>query len=144
MNIRNGDGICYKQPESFPEQILFYKRFDTVSQSMKYQAAISISVINFFTAFFTLVPLALADSIPKPPMTIEKIFGIFILFGVPFLCFSCVILCPIMGYYNLNRLYILTGKLPIILMLALLVCVTVALYLRHFFSAGFFILINQS
>lgn len=49
----------------------------------------------------------------------ELNFFVLALIAFPFTCFACAILCPVMFHYNFNRLSVLFGLLPTILVLML-------------------------
>ena len=83
---------------------------------MKYLCAI-FCILNLIIGTAGSLPIFMVISLNQSKNELN--FFVLALIAFPFTCFACAILCPVMFHYNFNRLSVLFGLLPTILVLML-------------------------
>ena len=86
---------------------------------MKYLCAI-FCILNLIIGTAGSLPIFMVTTLSQGTQGGNELnFFVLALIAFPFTCFACAILCPVMFHYNFNRLSVLFGLLPTILVLML-------------------------
>ena len=83
---------------------------------MKYLCAI-FCILNLIIGTAGSLPIFMVISLNQSKNELN--FFVLALIAFPSTCFACAILCPVMFHYNFNRLSVMFGLLPTILVLML-------------------------